>query len=237
MPRENPWSFWPRFAWETVGKHAALAGTIVRLVAVANAISRNAAAKDYMDQALTPVGEDGDETLDLFTKTTGGGAAVDHIKKVARLTARRQGRLTEPPFSAANPARSPFERKHASFRGPRSNPFLVGRELWQPIPVIPARLASNIPHFLGPKAERMGRAVRVKAGEAGSHRAKHPARRNPHRLPAFSSIAMASSSRTGYNAAIPSIEELFGMTALSRMNEPELGGLAACARPMPRCST
>ena len=38
-----------------------------------------------MDQALTPVGDDGDETLDLFTKTTGGGAAVAHIKKVARL--------------------------------------------------------------------------------------------------------------------------------------------------------
>jgi len=86
MPRENPWSFWPRFAWEIVGKHAVLASTIVRLVAAANAISRNAAAKEYMDQALTPVGQDGDETLDLFTKTTGGGAAVDHIRKVARLT-------------------------------------------------------------------------------------------------------------------------------------------------------
>jgi hypothetical protein len=36
-----------------------------------------------MDQALTPVGDDGDETLDLFTKTTGGGAAVAHIKKVS----------------------------------------------------------------------------------------------------------------------------------------------------------
>jgi hypothetical protein len=38
-----------------------------------------------MDQALTPVGDDGDETLDLLTKTTGGDAAVAHIRKVARL--------------------------------------------------------------------------------------------------------------------------------------------------------
>ena len=38
-----------------------------------------------MDQALTPVGDDGDETLDLFTKTTGGGAPVARIKKVAKL--------------------------------------------------------------------------------------------------------------------------------------------------------
>jgi hypothetical protein len=84
--RENPLLFWPRFAWQTIGKHVALAGTIVRLVFTANAISRNAAAKDYMDQALTPVGDDGDETLDLFTQTTGGGAAVDHVRKIARLT-------------------------------------------------------------------------------------------------------------------------------------------------------
>ena len=39
-----------------------------------------------MDQALTPVGDDGDESLDLFTQTTGGPAAVAHIKKVAELT-------------------------------------------------------------------------------------------------------------------------------------------------------
>ena len=38
-----------------------------------------------MDQALTPVSDDGDATLDLLTKTTGGRAAVRHAKKVARL--------------------------------------------------------------------------------------------------------------------------------------------------------
>ena len=86
MPRENPWYFWPRFVWETLGKYAVLANTIVRLMVEARAISRNSASKDYMDQALMPVGDDGDETLDLFTKTTGGDAAVTHIKKVAGLT-------------------------------------------------------------------------------------------------------------------------------------------------------
>jgi radical SAM superfamily enzyme YgiQ (UPF0313 family) len=86
MPRENPWYFWSRFVWETLGKYAILANTIVRLLVAAHAISRNSASKDYMDQALTPVGDDGDETLDLFTKTSGGDAAVTHIKKVAGLT-------------------------------------------------------------------------------------------------------------------------------------------------------
>jgi hypothetical protein len=39
-----------------------------------------------MDQALTPVHDDDDETLDLMTKTTGARAAVAHIKRVDELT-------------------------------------------------------------------------------------------------------------------------------------------------------
>ncbi len=85
LPRENPWIFWSRYTWETLNKHAMFAGAIVRLMLTAIAISRAPAARTYIDQALMPVGDDGDETLDLFTKTTGGGAAVAHIKKVAGL--------------------------------------------------------------------------------------------------------------------------------------------------------
>jgi hypothetical protein len=85
LPRENPWIFWSRYAWETLCKHAIFAGATVRLLLAAIAISRNPGARKYLDQALTPVGDDGDETLDLFTKTTGGGAAVAHIKRIARL--------------------------------------------------------------------------------------------------------------------------------------------------------
>jgi hypothetical protein len=86
LPHESPWIFWPRFAWETLSKHAILAGAFARLLLTAIAISRDPAALTYTDQALTPVGDDEDETLDLFTKTTGGRAAVAHIKKVAALT-------------------------------------------------------------------------------------------------------------------------------------------------------
>ena len=42
-----------------------------------------------MDQALTPVTDDGDDTLDLLTKTTGGSTAVAHFKKIAGLTGVR----------------------------------------------------------------------------------------------------------------------------------------------------
>jgi hypothetical protein len=39
-----------------------------------------------MDQALTPVRDDDEETLDLLTKTEGGRAAVAHQKKIDGLT-------------------------------------------------------------------------------------------------------------------------------------------------------
>ena len=46
-------------------------------------------AGEYKDQALAPVSNDDDETLDLLTKTTGSRAAVAHIKKIAGLTGAR----------------------------------------------------------------------------------------------------------------------------------------------------
>jgi hypothetical protein len=84
--REQPWIFWPRFAWETLSKHMSLAVTIGRLLVLKMAIERDPKARAYMDQALTPVRDDDDETLDLLTKTTGARAAVAHVKKVAELT-------------------------------------------------------------------------------------------------------------------------------------------------------
>jgi hypothetical protein len=89
LPRVSPWLFWPHFVWQTTVKHLMLAGAIVRLGAWQLAIKHGRGARDYMDQALTPVGDDNDEALDLLTKTTGAQAAVAHIKKVAELTHAR----------------------------------------------------------------------------------------------------------------------------------------------------
>ncbi len=89
LPRESPWVFWPRLAWEILHKHTVLADMIVRLVLVKMAITRDPAAMSYMDEALSPVREDEDETLDLLTKTTGGRAAVAHVRNIAALTASR----------------------------------------------------------------------------------------------------------------------------------------------------
>jgi radical SAM superfamily enzyme YgiQ (UPF0313 family) len=86
LPRESPWVFWPRFAWHTLVKHAILAGVIARLLLWMAIIARGPDAHRYLDQALAPVDDDESETLDLFTKTTGGRNAVAHIKKVSELT-------------------------------------------------------------------------------------------------------------------------------------------------------
>ena len=89
LSRENAWLFWPRFAWETLVKHAVLAGAIGRLLVWQMIIANGSGAHNYMDQALTPVSDDGDETLELLTKTAGGRAAVAHAKKIAELTSVR----------------------------------------------------------------------------------------------------------------------------------------------------
>jgi hypothetical protein len=87
MQNEGSWIFWSRFAWDTLWKHAILAGTIGRLFWWTVVIARDPKASTYMDQALTPVSEDEDEdeSFDLFTMTTGGRAAVSHSKKIAGL--------------------------------------------------------------------------------------------------------------------------------------------------------
>ena len=87
LPRENAWIFWPRLAAEIVYKHTVLIHMIAWLLLFRTAIAYDPNAQRYTDQALTPVRDDGDETLDLFTKTTGGSSAVSHVKRVAKLTA------------------------------------------------------------------------------------------------------------------------------------------------------
>jgi hypothetical protein len=86
LPREHPLIFWPRFVWQTLARSVAQYGLFAWLALQAWAIMRSSGAHTYMDQALTPVRDDDEETLDLLTKTAGSRAAVAHVKKVAELT-------------------------------------------------------------------------------------------------------------------------------------------------------
>jgi hypothetical protein len=86
LKREHALVFWPRFVAESIYKVGAAVGLNLKLLWVARRIERDPDAKNYMDQALTPVRDDDDVTLDLLTKTTGAGAALAHLKKVDKLT-------------------------------------------------------------------------------------------------------------------------------------------------------
>jgi hypothetical protein len=83
---EGMLAFWSRLVWDTLKVHASLASLIVRLTLTARTIRRDPNAHGYMDQALTPVSDDNDDTSDLMTKTTGARAAVAHVRKIAELT-------------------------------------------------------------------------------------------------------------------------------------------------------
>jgi hypothetical protein len=90
LPRETPWTFWPRFVWQTVRTHALAVGPIVRLWRWTRAVARDPAARAYTDLALTPVRDDDDTALELISATAGGRAAVAHARRIAGLTAVHQ---------------------------------------------------------------------------------------------------------------------------------------------------
>jgi hypothetical protein len=86
LPRESPLSFYPRFVGNLIWKNFEIAKTIWWVLALKRRVLRNPAHCSYMDRALTPVHDDDETTLDLLTKTSGVREALDHQRKVARLT-------------------------------------------------------------------------------------------------------------------------------------------------------
>ena len=83
---EHALLFWPRFIAQSLVKHTRIAGMIVRLSLLGLAIGKGRDAGAYMDEALTPVGDDDDAALELMTLTAGGDAAFAHARKIAGLT-------------------------------------------------------------------------------------------------------------------------------------------------------
>jgi hypothetical protein len=86
LPRESALLFYPRFLWETLVKAIKIARTIVWVLSVKRRIMLDPNYRNYTDCALTPVQDDDELTLDLLTKTSGAKAAIDHLKKVHKLT-------------------------------------------------------------------------------------------------------------------------------------------------------
>jgi radical SAM superfamily enzyme YgiQ (UPF0313 family) len=86
LPRESALAFYPRFFWQTLWKNWQLIKTISWILQLKRRVERDPSRHAYMDEALRPVAEDEEETLDLLTKTSGAKAAIAHQRKVAELT-------------------------------------------------------------------------------------------------------------------------------------------------------
>ena len=85
LPIEPIWSFWPRRLWQGALTHALYARQWLMLERIRRDIRRDPLHKDYMDEALAPVSDDEEETLELFTHNEGARHAVEHARKVAAL--------------------------------------------------------------------------------------------------------------------------------------------------------
>ena len=94
MKIESPVVFYPKYAWEVLTQGRPLHRMVAGAYAIYRRVARDPAASSYTDLAITPCDENELETLEMFTETSGGGAAVvkkkvaDDIRaKVTRLTA------------------------------------------------------------------------------------------------------------------------------------------------------
>ena len=86
FPIEPIWSFYPKYAWESVHKYSVFLRSWLKLDAAVRRIRKDPNKLLYMDQALTEVTEDETELLELFTHSNDARHAVEHERKIARLT-------------------------------------------------------------------------------------------------------------------------------------------------------
>jgi hypothetical protein len=86
FPIESMWSFYPKYAWESISKCFVLARSWLQLDATVRRIRKDPSRHLYTDQALADVTDDETQSLELFTHSDDARHAVNHARKIARLT-------------------------------------------------------------------------------------------------------------------------------------------------------
>jgi hypothetical protein len=89
FPIEPIWSFYPRYVWESITKCCVLVRSWLQLDATVRRIRKDPTRHLYTDQALADVTEDETQSLELFTHSDDARHAVNHARKIARLTGAR----------------------------------------------------------------------------------------------------------------------------------------------------
>ncbi len=87
LPLESPLTFYPKYAADLVVKHVRAAGLALRLGRLRLRLKYAPDARNYIDQALTPVVEGDLDDLEMFNNSASARAAGDHAKE---MLARRQ---------------------------------------------------------------------------------------------------------------------------------------------------
>ena len=86
FPIEPIWSFYPKYAWDSIYKYSVFVRSWLKLDAAVRRIRKDPNRFLYSDQALTEVTEDETELLELFTHSNDARHAVEHERKIAQLT-------------------------------------------------------------------------------------------------------------------------------------------------------
>jgi hypothetical protein len=86
MPIEPIWSFYPKFAWDFVSKTARSLRLLLWMDRMRRRVQKDPNRYFYTDQAMAPVADDENETLELLTHSTAAREAVAHSQKIAHLT-------------------------------------------------------------------------------------------------------------------------------------------------------
>jgi radical SAM superfamily enzyme YgiQ (UPF0313 family) len=86
FPIEPIWSFYLKYAWDSISKYSILLRSWLQLDAAARRIRKDPNKHLYIDQALADVTDDETELLELFTHSNDARHAVEHARKVAQLT-------------------------------------------------------------------------------------------------------------------------------------------------------
>ena len=86
LPIEPIWTFYPKYFWEVVSKHAKLLHRWMLLRRIVADVRHTPAAESYTDLALTEVSDEAYETLELFTHNDSARMEVARLRKIAELT-------------------------------------------------------------------------------------------------------------------------------------------------------
>jgi hypothetical protein len=81
LPRESPFIFYPRYAWEILSKNVRLAALALTYYRLCRRVEADPAKAAYRDLALTPVTDDELGELEIFSATESAKQAVEMSRR------------------------------------------------------------------------------------------------------------------------------------------------------------